>query len=175
MKKLLSLAALASLFVVSQASAIIVPVSESATSVEFDFNLKDHAFNTTGVTETYTFTSFVGNSVSLTFDDRIAGYLQYVLFGPWIPVGNIEILTTDPTSTGLFQFNQNTGSLNFKGKYSEGGQTVTWSVESTVYTDIGFDHWAGTFKAQVPDSGSSFALLGLGVLGLVGLRRRFAK
>ncbi len=87
------------------------------------------------------------------------------------------------SGNGVITFNDLGGTLGLTlkgGRWTSTGNnilalpTAHYGV-NTNYTQSDPVFQAGTFKAEkvdVPDTGSTFALLGLGFLGLIGLRRR---
>ena len=152
--------------------ATISNVSDGAIDLSLDFELIDNALSP-NPSDTYLYVAHKGTSVTFDFVDGFGFYLPWWAGGGFVGSHNSEILTTDPNS-GTYDFNVDTGSLNFSGSYLHTGSLVSWNVESTVTDHFGDDMWSGTFTSHVPDSGSTVALLGLGILGLVGLRRRIA-
>lgn len=62
--------------------------------------------------------------------------------------------------------------------YPSNGVSITSTVGQNIeFTVAGWndDYYLSSISANVPDSGTSVTLLGLGLLGLVGFRRRFSK
>jgi len=161
MKKLLLTFCFLSVLV--SARALITPVTDTASYLEFNFRFSDNFLSPGGDSGSYTPTHFQGGSYDFFFQDRLISLAPFL-------TGNLEQFTPvagGSTSTHFVDF----GPLNFSGSYLFGGQIIQWSIESTVSTRLGNDRWQGTFvgtaqPATVPDSGSG---LGLAVLALGAL------
>ncbi|MDQ8188610.1 VPDSG-CTERM sorting domain-containing protein [Pelagicoccus sp. SDUM812002] len=184
MKKLLSLAALASIFVASQASAVsyndydilagdgLAIAGGDSHSEWFNISVSDGgAFDNVGYDsskETIVSASvrfIVGAlgfghryyDVDLGSDDFVSGSFYTFFAGGADETGPVlggALLALD--STGALQYTvTNNGSKSFS--------LVAAKLNATAEAK------------SVPDSGATLALFGFGMLGLVGLRRRFSK
>ena len=151
------------------ARAVITPVTDTAAYLQFNFRFSDNFLSPGGDSGSYTPTHFLGGSYDFFFQDRVVSIAPFL-------TGNIQQFTPvggGSTSTHFVDF----GHLNFSGSYLFGGQTIQWSIESTVSTRLGNDRWQGTFigtaqPASVPDSGSALGLAALALGGLFIARRK---
>ncbi|MDQ8198828.1 VPDSG-CTERM sorting domain-containing protein [Pelagicoccus enzymogenes] len=190
MKKLLSLAAVASLFVASHASAI-----------QYTFD-----FTNDGLFGTYTNPQLIDDesgSISLSASaDPSSAEIQYGLLGLGIYshfLDNVLIDNSLVSETLTLSFGTSFKFVSASIFVNEDSDTVAINVGANNWTgdpwglgglvELGFIGSEISFNAvgnndfsvmkvvveSVPDTGSSLAFLGLGVLALVGLRRRFAK
>ena len=157
-------------FAAANSYGVISNVSDGAIDLSLDFLLVDNAL-TPNPSDTYNYVSHKGTSVTFDFVDGFGFYLSSFFGSGFVGSHNSEILTTAPSS-GTYDFDVDSGSLNFSGSYLHTGSLVSWNVESTVTDQFGDDTWMGTFTSHVPDTGSTAALLGVGVIALVGARRR---
>ena len=92
--------------------------------------------------------------------------------------GSYFAITSSPGLSGWF-FNQPISSTDigsYSGSYLRGGQTVDWSLtglQSSVSTETFSGNFSFQVRSSVPDGGSTAAILGVALVGLVALRRRF--
>ncbi|HRE80119.1 MAG TPA: VPDSG-CTERM sorting domain-containing protein [Opitutaceae bacterium] len=157
---------------VLSARAIITPVTDTANYLEFNFRFSDNFLSPGGDSGSYTPTNFQGGSFNFFFQDRLISIAPFL-------TGNLEQFTP-AASGGTSTHFVDVGQLNFSGSYLFGGQTIQWSIESTVSTRLGNDRWQGTFvgtaqPTTVPDSGSGLALAILALGSLVIARRSVRK
>lgn len=199
MKKLLSLAAITSLFVASQASAIsyysdvdlIGQKVTTSSSYSSDFNIVDNGGDSlfdlfssllpgpntfsdgyNAATETITNAWAIFVFVDDTWNQSDSGWFSDEAETVEVDLGTMDFQS--PIEVGFLSSVY--GSISILTDLDEDG-ILGYTISSTQgdfkVLSAGL---AATYEARpVSDSGTSLALLGLGLLGLVGISRRFSK
>lgn len=115
----------------------------------------------------------IGTSGGLTFIQGSLNIVNYVELG---------IPSPDPNAAGIFDYRLfavsklGPGDINNSPILSPGGDDFILNLPATESTPVADANIRVTVSkgASVPDGGSTFAFLGLGLAGLAGLRRRIA-
>lgn len=194
MKKLLLLAAAGSLFIASQASAALMhhdlnhehkKLSEhgrKSVSGTWSFGAIESDETITEIITKFTFSDKKDRTdEDLTISVATRGVDDYIFNTPDFELGRYKKFVFNFTSsfvaTGLSTFTSwnslvadaMDGKISYKVEIDNNGK----GKNDFKFRDA--EIWVKTTKFAVMDSGTTLALLGLGILGLAGVRRRVAK
>lgn len=190
MKKLLSIAAIASLFVASQASAVsyysdVDFINEKVTtsnSYDGEFNIVDNGGDS--LLDILAIVGAVaGDGYDAATETVVDAWAFFTLTDDYdlsseqykVDLGT-ELFKSGSSVSWLFTLA--TGSVGVNGIIdldADGKLSYSVSATSGDFKLINAGILAKADARSVADSGTTLALLGLGFLGLVGYRRRFAK
>lgn len=168
-----TLAAVVAIFAASAASAITWDFTGGPGAAQSEYSFGDLTVSAKDGADVWHGAKglgVAGNNNKIDGDDKLVLKFTQKLFINSFSIkkgGNDEIIVRVKGATGWINF----GTLANNTQY-----LIEESGKKVLFGD-GNDNGNGYYLSSisVPDSGTSMALLGLGLVGLVGLRRRFNK